>query len=74
MIKELNSAYRIKCDTAGCKNYATYKIILKPKISLSTGVYVCTKCAKDMYEDLGKLFVPKSPVNMIKKNLLGGTK
>lgn len=66
MIKKLDKSMHIKCDTMGCKNRATYKIVVKKSLMFS-GIYLCDECAKNVYTDLGKLFVPKSPTNVLKK-------
>ena len=66
MIQKMNDNVRIKCDTMGCKNNAKYKLVIKKSL-LFSGLYLCDDCAKNIYTDLGKLFVPKSPTNVIKK-------
>ncbi|MCI5819829.1 MAG: hypothetical protein MRZ86_04525 [Acidaminococcus sp.] len=53
----------VKCDMASCKSKAVYSV--DSKVSLSQNLNLCESCARSLYEALGKLFVPKSPKNMM---------
>ncbi|MGN0796448.1 MAG: hypothetical protein ACI4MT_05805 [Christensenellales bacterium] len=56
----------VKCDMASCKNKAVYSV--DSKVSLSQNVNLCESCARSLYEALGRIFVPKSPQNMMLKS------
>lgn len=57
---------RSKC-CACCKADAKYEIILKK--SLMGSVALCENCLREMYSEIGKILIPKSPENIIKKKL-----
>ncbi|MBQ0017554.1 MAG: hypothetical protein KBT30_02865 [Clostridiales bacterium] len=55
------------CEQDGCSKLAvaevSYKNIFKHKF------YLCKDCMNKMYEKMGKFLTPKSPKNIIKKNI-----
>lgn len=55
----------VKGKCVGCKADAKYEIVLKK--SLLGGVYLCENCMREIYSEIGKILVPKSPENIIKK-------
>lgn len=59
----------IRCDMGMCNNKAIYSIGYKDTL-LKRKLNLCEKCAREIYKELGSLFIPKSPKNMIstKKN------
>lgn len=59
-----NNTKKIKCDMAGCKNTADYTIECRRGLR-GSGLYMCSTCMKDMYHAIGKIIVPKSPVNIL---------
>lgn len=66
-IKKIN--HNIRCDMGLCKREAVYSIGTKNTM-LKRQLNLCEGCAKTLYEELGRLFTPKSPMNIIsKKNL-----
>ena len=59
-----------RCDMHLCRNVAEYRIGSGGGISRvfgGTGLYLCKDCLKKLYEAIGKVIVPKSPDNLIKK-------
>ena len=64
---------KVRCDMGLCKNLAAYSIApSRPKASLpwrreAGGTYICEECLTALYAAIGKVLVPKSPDNMIKK-------
>ncbi len=62
---------KIKCDAMGCKNQAEYCIKFK-KFIVASNMYFCKSCLKQIYESAGKILVPKSPENIIKKRIKEG--
>ena len=61
----------IKCDVNGCNNTAKYTLQFKKRV-LASNMYFCENCLKELYCDLGKIFVPKSPQNFMKKKIKEG--
>ncbi len=64
MMKMSKVKHKIRCDIAGCNNYADYNFEYK-KGFFSNGLNLCKKCVNDMYMTIGKEIVPKSPINML---------
>ena len=60
-LTEIN--YKIKCDMAGCKNLAKYAI--RTGGIFTYDLNICSECVVSLYTCLGKVIVPKSPVNML---------
>lgn len=58
---------KVRCDAGLCKNYAKY-VITDKGVMPGRKIYLCENCANEIYNALGKLFVPKSPENFIKKS------
>ena len=64
---------KARCDMGLCKNLAEYSISpAREKAHLpwrkeAGGTYICGQCLRDLYAVIGKVLVPKSPDNMIKK-------
>lgn len=64
---------RARCDMGLCKNIASYSISSGgakahlPWRREAGGTYICEDCLKALYVAIGKILVPKSPDNMIKK-------
>ncbi|MGI6701019.1 MAG: hypothetical protein ACOX3U_00905 [Christensenellales bacterium] len=56
----------VRCDMGLCGNKAVYSINRRNKI-LRRNINLCADCARKLYAELGKLFTPKSPENIIKK-------
>jgi len=63
-IKKIN--HIIRCDMGMCRKEAAYSIGAKNTL-LKRQINICKDCARELYEELGKLFTPKSPENIIKK-------
>ena len=57
-------AYKVKCDMPGCKNISAYSITNKHFV-ISTNMYLCKDCMKELYSAIGKILVPKSPKNIL---------
>lgn len=60
--------FSAKCDISGCKNKAVFTLE-REGILKRVQTNVCENCLKELYEIFGQQIVPKSPRNMIKKNL-----
>jgi len=64
---------RARCDMGLCKNIAEYSISSGsvkahlPWRREASGTYICSDCLKELYAAIGKVLVPKSPDNLIKK-------
>ena len=62
-----------RCDMGLCRNVAEYSISPSgtkahvPWRREAGGTYICHDCLVELYEAIGKVLVPKSPDNMIKK-------
>lgn len=59
---------RGQCCVSGCKNNGKYEIVFKRP--LLGGLVLCESCLRGMYSEIGKVLIPKSPENIIKKNKL----
>lgn len=66
-IKEVN--YKIKCEMPNCKQLASIKIEKSGFLKFS-GLYLCKDCLNELYQELAKRIVPKSPDNMLNKKSL----
>lgn len=60
---------KIRCDMPNCKNMASIKVI-KSGFLRSVGLNLCDECRQDLYNDLGRMIVPKSPENMLNKKIV----
>ena len=60
-----------RCDMNLCRNRAEYRVATgKGGLSAvfgGAGIYLCRDCLVKLYEAIGKVLVPKSPDNVIKK-------
>jgi hypothetical protein len=64
-IKKLEKV-KVKCDIAGCNNFADYTISLKRSIFKGT-TDICHSCLNELYSLCGHFVVPQSPPNMLRK-------
>lgn len=64
---------RIRCEMPNCRNLASAKI-KKDGFIKSIGLYICEDCMKELYGELAKRIVPKSPVNVFNKKSKSGVK
>lgn len=56
----------IKCDMPGCSNKAEY--MLKSRKMFKIGdMFFCKQCLEELYAEIGKIIIPKSPENIFKK-------
>lgn len=69
-IEDVNK--RIRCEIPNCKNLATVKIV-KNGFLKSAGLFLCEDCERNLYKELAKRVVPKSPTNVFNKTK-GSTK
>ena len=60
---------KARCDMHLCPNLAEYRIATGSgrRIFGNAGLYLCGDCLKELYKAIGKVVVPKSPDNLIKK-------
>ena len=64
---------KARCDMGLCKNLAAYSIASGgqkahlPWRREAGGTYICQECLEKLYAAIGKVLVPKSPDNVIKK-------
>ncbi len=58
---------KIKCDIAGCKQFADYAITSKGFFA-DKNLYICDNCMKQMHNWYSQKVVPKSPNNFLNKN------
>ena len=58
------SIRRNKCNV--CLQSSEYVILVK-KQKITSKIYLCGECLKDMYFDLSKFVVPRSPRNILNK-------
>ena len=52
MMKMSKVKHKIRCEIAGCNNYADYNFEYK-KGFFSNGLNLCKKCVNDMYMKVG---------------------
>ena len=57
---------RVKCDASGCNNLCDYVIVNK-KFVFDGSVYLCEKCMKSLYAEIGKFMIPKNITPIYKK-------
>ena len=57
---------KVKCDASSCSNLCNYVIVNK-KFVFDGSVYLCDKCMKELYGEIGKYFVPKGIKPIFKK-------
>ena len=55
-----------KCDSVGCKEDAKYSVQIKKSL-LGGNLCLCENCMRELYASVGKILIPKSPENIIKK-------
>lgn len=67
-MKIVDVCVKVRCDMPNCKNPATIRVE-KVGFLRSAGLYLCDECCKEMYEQLAKRIVPKSPDNMLNKKI-----
>lgn len=67
-MKLTNLKVNVRCDFGLCKNQAKYEIY-EDGVLARRKIYLCEKCAKELFELLSKEFVPKSPINLINKSI-----
>ena len=63
---------KARCDMGLCKNLAEYSVAGGAKAHLpwrreAAGTYICHDCLVELYAAIGRVLVPKSPDNLIKK-------
>jgi len=64
---------KARCDMGLCKNIAEYSISSSgakahlPWRREAGGTYICRECLNELYAAIGRVLVPKSPDNIIKK-------
>ena len=69
-MKLIKLSVKARCDMHLCPNLAEYRIASEGggiRIFGSSGLYLCGDCLKELYQAIGKVVVPKSPDNLIKK-------
>jgi transcription elongation factor Elf1 len=57
---------KTKCDIPNCNNYASYTLKLRKFWNIGNTNF-CKSCLQKMHIEVGKVFTPKSPDNMLKK-------
>lgn len=67
-----NVSKKIRCEMPNCKGMAVVKIV-KEGFLRTAGLYLCEECEKNLYKELAKRVVPKSPTNVFNKTK-GSTK
>jgi hypothetical protein len=60
-VKKIKNA--VRCDMELCGKLAEYSVG-GDKTALKRRINLCGDCARALYGELGKLFVPKSPINV----------
>lgn len=55
---------RNKCNV--CSHSSDYVILIK-KQKITSKIYLCSECLKDMYFETSKYITPKSPRNILNK-------
>ena len=68
-IEEVN--YKIACDMPGCVNLAKYSLN-SGKTKSAENINLCSECVKNLYENIGKYLIPKSPKNILNNNTKRG--
>jgi len=61
-----DAKFKIKCDVAGCRNYASVYIENKGFL-LDKSIYLCEDCIKTIYDWYAQKTVPHSISNMLNK-------
>lgn len=72
-MKITNVGIKVKCDIAGCKQYANYSIESKGFFA-DKNLYICDSCISIIHGWYSKKIVPKSPNNILNKNKKAGLK
>ena len=57
---------KTKCDFVGCNNIASYSLSTKGLIKRE--LCFCEKCLNEMYEEIGKIKIPKGTKSPFKLN------
>ena len=57
---------KVRCDVRDCKNVAEYTFEIKGR---QGKFFICRECLETLIDEGRKLRVPKSPKNVIKKQL-----
>ena len=67
-MKIIEQKKKVKCDMSGCKNTADYSVF-KEGNSPDKYLNLCKECLQAIYEQASSVFVPKSPKNILQKDL-----
>lgn len=67
-MKIIEQKKKVKCDMSGCKNTADYSVY-RDGISPDRYLNLCKDCLQAIYEQASSVFVPKSPKNILQKDL-----
>lgn len=54
----MRTKHKVKCDFAGCGNFAEYSF--KTKGLIKGEMFFCSKCASEMFSEFSKVLVPKA--------------
>ncbi len=63
-----NVVRKVRCDMPNCKNIADFKVE-KSGFFRSVGLNLCNCCINELYSEIGKIVVPKSPENIFNKKI-----
>lgn len=59
-MKIIKNDKNVKCAMSGCRRRAEYAVAADKALA-GNYIYVCNECMRDMYCEIGKIIVPKSP-------------
>lgn len=58
--------YNVRCDIGICNNAASFTLVTGGTI-IKRRLNMCDKCMKELYEEIGRVIIPKSPNNILSK-------
>lgn len=59
--------HKVRCDMPCCKRDAGYALVPQGAMPRNY-IYLCEECLSDMYCEIGKIVVPKSPQNVFERD------
>lgn len=67
----IDNGNNVRCELGVCKNRATHAVKFE-RAGIRSRLYMCDKCMRELYGEIGKLVVPKSLETAKKRKKDGG--
>lgn len=57
---------KVRCDVGICNNSASFTLVTGGTL-IKRRLNMCDKCMKKLYEEIGRVIIPRSPANILSK-------